>query len=419
MASTSQDSLHQAQPEPASAPQPQPWRGRIFFFIGLIILAFSLRHAVTGISPILTRVQQDVPLGAAGKTLLGMLPTVAFGLAGFIAPPFIRRFGPARLAVVAMALGVIGTVVRVLGDSSTVFLLFGFIALFGMGVGNVVGPPLVKRYFPDRQGTAMTVVTLLTQAGATLPAMLAVPVSDAAGWRVSVGSWALLMVIAAIPWIVASARSRSEATTATAAAPAPQESFGIKKLFSHPVSLGGALFYGMAALNTYAMLAWMPSIFQAQGLDEGQAATMYSVFTFLTLPMALVTPIVTSRIKHPVWVGLFFPLVLIIGYLGLLLAPGAAPVWAVALGLSGGAFPFAMVMFTLRSRTPAGTSAVTGFSLGIGYAFGTVGPFLGGLLSTISGGWTLPLFIFVLASLIMGLGAKLLTGRRVFEDAVR
>lgn len=400
-------------------PAPQPWRGRILYFIGLIIMAVSLRHAVTGISPILNRVQEDVALGTAGATILGMLPTIAFGVAGFVAPTFIRRFGPAKMAVVAMGLGVLGTLLRVVGDSSAGFLAFGAIALFGMGIGNVVGPPLVKRYFPDRQGAAMTVLTLMTQAGATIPAMLAVPMSNAAGWRVSIASYAILMVLAALPWILASVRSgRQDAAAAQAAgASAEGQGFGVKKLFTNPISLGGAIFYGMAALNTYAMLAWMPTIFQAQGLSESEAAGMYSIFTFLTLPMALITPLVATRLKNPFWAGLFFPVVLVIGYLGLLLAPGLPALWAVILGLSGGAFPFAMVMFTLRTRTPGGTSAVTGFSLGIGYAFGTVGPFLGGLLSTVSGGWTLPLWIFIVASVVMMVAARMLTSKRPFEDA--
>ncbi|WP_146232278.1 CynX/NimT family MFS transporter [Streptomyces sp. NWU49] len=403
-----------------SKPEPKPWRGRILYFVGLIIMALSLRHAVTGISPILNRVQEDVALGAAGATVLGMLPTIAFGVAGFVAPIFIRRLGPARMAVVAMALGALGTVLRVLGDSTAGFLVFGAIALFGMGIGNVVGPPLVKRYFPDRQGAAMTVLTLMTQAGATVPAMLAVPMSNAAGWRVSIASYAVLMVLAALPWIAASIRSGKEGSAAAANAggnqPAAQKA-GLRKLFTNPISLGGAIFYGMAALNTYAMLAWLPTIFQAQGLSEAEAAGMYSIYTFLTLPMALITPIVATRMKNPFWLGLLFPAASIIGYLGIMTAPGAAAVWAFVAGISGGAFPFAMVMFNLRTRTPEGSSTVTGFGLGIGYAFGTVGPLLGGLLSALSGGWTVPLLFLIAAAVVMAVAARMLTGNRIFEDA--
>ncbi len=399
---------------PPAQPAPGPWRGRIFYFVGLILLAVSLRHAVTGVSPLLSRISQDIALGAVGTTILGMLPTIAFGLAGFIAPAFIRRFGSAKVAVAALLLGAVGTAVRVLGDSAVGFLAFGAIALFGMGVGNVVGPPLVKRYFPDREATAMSVLTLMTQAGATIPAMLAVPMANAAGWRVAVGSWAALMVLAALPWIHAVVRTGTDA--ADAAEPARAQQFGARTLFTNPISLGGAIFYGMAALNTYAMLAWLPIIFQAQGLTEAAAAGMYSIYTFLTLPMALITPILASRLKHPFVLGALLALASAIGYLGIIAAPSAGAVWAFIAGISGGAFPFAMVMFNRRTRTPDGSAAVTGFSLGIGYAFGTVGPFLGGLLSNLTGGWTAPLLVFVATTAVMIFGAFLLTRDRIFED---
>ncbi|WP_127130986.1 CynX/NimT family MFS transporter [Georgenia sp. SYP-B2076] len=403
---------------PPAGPAPQPWRGRIIYFVGLILLALSLRHAVTGISPLLTRIGEDVALGAAGTTILGMLPTIAFGLAGFIAPALIRRFGPARIAVVALGLGAAGTIARVLGDSAVGFLGFGLLALFGMGMGNVVGPPLVKRYFADRQATAMTVLTLMTQAGATIPAMLAVPMADAAGWRTSVGSYAVLMLLAALPWTLAAVRSGREGQPGATAAATPAQKFGARKLFTNPVSLGGAIFYSMAALNTYAMLAWLPTIFQAQGASEAAAAGMYSIYTFLTLPMALITPIIASKLKNPLWLGVLFPIASVVGYLGIITAPSAGIVWAFIAGISGGAFPFAMVMFNRRTRTPEGSAAVTGFSLGIGYAFGTVGPFLGGLLSNLTGGWTLPLLVFVASAAVMVLGTALLSRDRKFEDTL-
>lgn len=384
-----------------------------------MLLALSLRHAVTGVAPLLSRIEEEIGLGTVGATVLGMLPTIAFGLAGFIAPGFVRRHGPTRVAVVAMLVGAVGTVVRVLGDSDVSFLAFGFVALFAMGVGNVVGPPLVKQWFGDRQAVAMSALTLLTQAGATIPALLAVPLADNLGWRLSVASWAGLMALAALPWIVAVVQERTRAPGATSTTAQRPPKVGLRILLTNPVSLGGAIFYSMAALNTYAMLAWMPVMFQDLGATEAQAAGTYSIFTFLTLPMALITPIVTSRVRRPFIVGLLFPVVLAVGYLGIITAPSAGMLWAFVLGISGGAFPFAMVMFNLRTRTPQGSAALTGFSLGVGYAVGTLGPLLGGLLSSATGGWTVPLLVFVVSAVLMALGASLLTRERLFEDGVR
>lgn len=404
----------EAEQSPPTTAAPAPWAGRLFLLAGVVLLGLSLRHAITAVSPLLSTIQEDVGLGTAGATILGMLPTVAFGVAGFTAPIVIRRLGLPLTAVVALGLGAAGTLIRILGDSSALFLIFGAVALFGMGMGNVVGPPLVKRYFPDRQGAVMSAFVLTMQAGATIPAMLTLPMADAGGWRFAVGGWALLMVFAALPWVGALVKDRGQAE---AASPQGRSAFGLTALARNPVSIGAALFYGMAALNTYALLAWLPIIFQSFGLSQSEAGRMYAVYTFLTLPMALVAPILATRLRNPMPVGVLLSMVAAIGYLGIILAPiSTATLWVVIAGIGGGAFPFALTLFNLRTRTTQGSAAVTGFALGCGYALGTVGPFLGGLLSSSTGGWTVPLLVLAATAIPMTIGAVLLTRDRKFED---
>lgn len=396
----------------------RPWSGRIYLLIGIILLGLSLRHAVTVVAPLLATIKDDIGMQAIGATILGMLPTICFGLAGFLTPLIVRQVGLTQTALLALALGATGTLIRVFAGDSALFLTFGGVALFGMGMGNVVGPPLVKRYFPDRQATAMSFLVLTTQGGATIPAMLAVPIANMSGWRVSVGSWAALMIIAAIPWLAAILQERRSSTEKVAEATSSSSSYSFSVLIRNKVSIGAALFYSMAALNTYAMLAWLPTIFLEQGQTQAQAATMYSIFTFLTLPMALVTPAVASKLKNPFPFGLLLSCVFAVGYLGILFAPASTALfWVILAGIGGGAFPFAMTMFNLRTQSASASAAITGFALGCGYAVGTIGPFLGGLLSSAMGNWTLALLVFAATALPMAIGAYLLTQSGKFEDA--
>ena len=62
----------------------QPWAGRIYLLVGIVLLGLSLRHAVTGVAPLLSKISADIGMGTVGATILGMLPTIAFGLAGFL-----------------------------------------------------------------------------------------------------------------------------------------------------------------------------------------------------------------------------------------------------------------------------------------------------------------------------------------------
>jgi CP family cyanate transporter-like MFS transporter len=111
--------------------------------------------------------------------------------------------------------------------------------------------------------------------------------------------------------------------------------------------------------------------------------------------------------------GLVYP----IGYIGLMVAPEAAMVWAFIMGIGGGAFPFAIAMFNLRTRTPAGSGALAGFAMGDGYLFGTLGPLLGGTLLSATGNWTAALIVFSVTGAGFIIGGRMMTKRgRYLED---
>lgn len=402
------------------------WRGRLLLIAGIVLLGISLRHAVTGMSPFLPQIQEDLGMGTSAATALGMLPTLFFGAAGFIAPVLIRRTSLELTATVAMLLAALGTGLRPVWDSVPLFLVLSAVALFGMGMGNVVGAPLVKKYFADRPAPMLTTFALLMQAGATIPAMLALPLANAGGgWRFSIGSWALLSLVAAVPWIIQLVKvlreqglddgTDPEATTADGPA------LGVADLLRNPISLGTGIFYAMASLNTYAMLAWMPTILQSFGRDEATAATAFSIFTFLTLPLAAISPVVGSKMNNPLPYAAALTLLPAVGFVGLVLVPELYLVWSVLIGLIGGAFPLAIAMFNKRTRTELGSSAVAGFAMGVGYLAGTLGPLLGGWLSTASGSWRLPLTIYAITAVPMLIGAQMMTkpGRYLEDPAYR
>lgn len=405
-----------------SGPRRSLWRGRLLLIVGIVLLGISLRSAVTGMSPFLPEIRDDLGMGASAATLLGMLPTLFFGAAGFAAPVLLRRTSLELTAAAAMSLAVVGLFARSVTDSVPVFLALSAVALFGMGMGNVVGAPLVKRYFPDRPAPMLTAFALLMQAGATIPAMLALPLAEAGGgWRFSIGSWALLSAAAAVPWIAqlvkVSRRVPAGAQATGAGARTRDSRFGLGQLLRNPIAAGTALFYAMASLNTYAMLAWMPTIVRDAGHDEALAATAFSVFTFLTLPLALVSPLVGSKLRNPFPYAAALTILPVAGFLGIALVPGAPVLWAVLIGFIGGAFPLAIAMFNRRTRTEQGSGALAGFAMGVGYLFGTIGPLLGGWFEAATGSWKPALIVYALTALPMLVGAWQMTKPgRYLED---
>jgi CP family cyanate transporter-like MFS transporter len=219
-----------------------------------------------------------------------------------------------------MVMAMAGLLLRSSAGNVGTLLLGSVLALAGMGIGNVVVPPLVKRYFANKVGTMSTLYISVLQLGTMLPALLAVPMANAAGWRVSLGMWALLALAAALPWLVLARRAPKPQADATDPAAQPHG-----KVWRTSLGWSMTLMFGMTSLMTYSMFTWLPRIVVEAGGTPAFGGVMVAVFSALGLLPSLVIPSMAVRMQNP------FPLVLIgffsfvIAFTGLLLAPMKAP----------------------------------------------------------------------------------------------
>ncbi|MEA9845238.1 CynX/NimT family MFS transporter [Xanthomonas campestris] len=378
-------------------------RGRGVVLAAVLLSAFNLRTAVTSLTPLLERIAHEYDFGAPTMGALGMLPTAAFALTGVATPALLRRFGLLQTALIAMGLATIGLLVRPLLPGTGGLLLGSLVALAGMGVGNVVLPPLVKRYFGDRVGGVSTLYITVLQVGTLLPALMAVPVADAWGWRSSMMVWMLPALLALIAWALVHARHRRLAATGPAPVTPTPEAEG--RVARTALGWSMALTFGMTSLVTYSMFTWLPTLFREAGASPAFGGTMVALFSALGMVGALTMPALAVRLRNP------FPIVLLcaachlVAFAGLWWAPLAVPIlWVTLLGLGPSTFPLALVLVNQRSRTAAGSAALSGFSQGMGYLVSCLGPFLFGWLHAHRGGWTSP-FLFLAACIVIQLVA--------------
>lgn len=375
------------------APRTDSLRDAVAFpvvaLVGVILVSLNLRTAVTSLSPLLGVIDAEIGLGSSGMGLLGMVPTAMFAAWGVLTPIVLRRWGLEAVTVVAMVAAAVGQVVRALAHDPWVMGAGSLIALAGMGIGNVVAPPLVKKYFPRHVAAVSMVYITGLQLGTVVPALVAVPVEEAAGWRVSIGWWAALAVVAAVPWIVQILRpgvrtgTPGAGTGSGTGAGSAGSAMPVERIrpWRSPVGVALALFFGTNSLCTYAFFTWLPAVAESIGMTRAEGGLALAVYSAIGLVAALVVPWAAGRFEDPYPVVVVSVVAYLAGFAGLLWAPGVAPwVWICLLGVGPSTFPLCLTLINLRTRTQAGSAALSGFAQGVGYTAACLGPIVFGML---------------------------------------
>ncbi|WP_029263718.1 MULTISPECIES: MFS transporter [unclassified Microbacterium] len=414
------------------------WHGRALALVGIVLVAFSLRSAVASLSPVIDHVAADFPVPTAVVGLIGAAPPVCFALFGLLTPLLERRFGLERMAVAAITLMALGMLLRGFAVDSTSLLAATVVVFAGVGSGNVLLPPLVKKYFPDRLGIVMTIYSTTLAVSTFLPPLAAVPVADTLGWRVSLGMWGIVAGIALVPWVALLLKNGSrrdepvkteflvpdptdgvddfQDAVATATGPIssqPANRRHFARLWRLPLAWALAVVFGASSTMAYVSFAWMPTMLvDIGGVTPATAGFLLSLFALIGLPCSLLVPILVVRFQatRP----LFFVAVIggLVGLTGLLLFPTVAlPLWVSIFGLTAIMFPLSLVLLSIRARTSESAVALSGFVQSIGYAIAATFPLLIGLLHETTAGWQIPLLV-IAGVLIVAIPAGIVAGRR-------
>ncbi|WP_225448308.1 MFS transporter [Streptacidiphilus sp. P02-A3a] len=398
-----------ADPAARSAARSAAPLARTLLLVAIAAAAFNLRPTVASFGPLLDQVRGSLHMSPAIAGVLTALPSLCFALVGLCAPALARRIGPSAAVCAGMAAIALGLAARVLAPNSAVFLLLSAVALAGIAVSNVLMPVLVKRYFPDRVGPVTGLYSMSLAVGTAAAAALAVPLTSAlgGGWRVGLGVWSLAAVVALLLWLarLAVARrlpdpARAEPAVADRPAAAPM------RLGRSRTAWALTFFFGLQATAAYAIMGWLPQIFQDAGISAAESGVLLAVTMVVSAPLAFVIPTYAARRPNQSPIVVALAVCGLIAYAGLAFAPAAAPwVWAVLAGLSGCAFPLALTMIGLRSRSPEGVARLSAFCQGLGYLVSVPGPVLIGVLYQREHGWYGPLAllaVLLVAQLVAG-----------------
>lgn len=374
----------------AEARQQTGRSGQALLVCGLLVVAANLRPALTSVGPVLDKIQADFGLAPAVAGLLTTLPLLAFAAISPVVPRLAARWGPDRTLGGALVVLALGVAVRWVPNASG---LFAGTVLIGSGiaVGNVLLPSLIKRDFPTRVGLLTSAYAAVMGGVAAVASGVAVPISQVApgGWYTALGCWIVLALAAILLWLPQLVRSRT-----------PAEQRRRRQLPSRSVlAWAVTAFMGFQSLGFYVVITWLPQVFQDSGVSAAAAGWLLFLFQVVAVLTSLAIPAVLRRVRDQRGVATTCSLVMLVGYLGLLVAPKWALLWSVVLGLGGGAcLVLALAFLSLRARDATAAGALSAMAQSIGYLLAAVGPVLFGLLHSVSSGWKAPMILMCVAA---------------------
>ncbi|NNC22572.1 MFS transporter [Salinisphaera sp. USBA-960] len=367
-------------------PTQEPRIRRLLTLAGLLLVALNLRPAITSVSPVLSRIGQDLQLAATGQGILTTLPVFFLGVAAPLAPRLARKIGPERavLAVLAaLALVLIGR-----PYIGLVGLFLGTAVAGGcIGVLNVLLPSLVKRDFPRNVGLATGLYTMFLNLGASLAAGVTEPLRLNFGdWRPALAFWLVPAVIAGLAWF---------AQMHTVHKPS-KPSGRPRHLYRNVLAWQVTAFMALQSSLAYIVFGWLPTILADRGMAPVLAGLALSISVLLQVVSAVAVPAIAARMKDQRAALALVVAVTLIGLSGCLYAPiSSIWVWVVVLGLGqGGSFAMALTLLALRASDADTAAELSGMAQGIGYVVAASGPLAVGLLHQAFGGWLMTGVLF-------------------------
>ncbi|WP_165064777.1 MFS transporter [Marisediminicola senii] len=397
---------------PGRARSASPW----LLILCIALIGTVLRGPIVAVAPVIEAIRADFALTAGQAGLLTSIPVLCFALVTPIAVAVMKRMGADAAITLCLAGVVLGTLVRSADGIAAAIVGTVIIGAF-ITIGNVVVPVVIRRDFSAaRVGIATGVYTAALNIGSTVTSIGTAPIAEAVGWQLALVAWVGFAVVALAAWFfVAGSR-------------------GVPRLRRIPRDIGGAPMVGGMdatadadplprvwrsltvvmltiafcgqAFSYYGVTAWLPTILVDQnGFSVAEAGASSSLFQVGAVAGALGVPLLLSRLRPT---GTF----LVLGALwasvpiGLIVAPDLWALWCTLGGVAqGGGITVIFVLIVRIAGSDSHASRLSATVQGVGYAVAATSPTVLGFVHDISGSWTAPLLVVLVAVLaFVGLG---------------
>jgi CP family cyanate transporter-like MFS transporter len=380
-----------------------------WLLVAILVAALNLRLGVASPGPVMETIRADTGMSSGLAGVLITIPFACMSAFAFAGLPLIRRSSPYGVILLALVLIGAGTLARAVAPTPVLLIAATVPIGIGSSLAGVALPVVVKQHFHRHSGAVTAAYVSSFSIGVAVIAGTIDPLADAlGGWREAFAISAVPALIAAVVWAAAMrAVGRSGAVGTDELEPAGAAVASGR--LPDRVELTAAASFGLQSMCYAGLVGWIAALYVDAGWSERTAALATASLGLFVIPGSLLfAQLSQGRDRRP-WLAVTIA-VMAVGLFGIALAPEAAPVaWLVAVGGGGGAALALQLVMPIDLRASAdGVARLTAWMLGLGYLLSAISPTLVGVLRDATGGFTVPITVLAVLSLLGIVAAFLL-----------
>ncbi len=360
-----------------------------FLITGIILIAVNLRTSIASVGPLIPFIRADLGLSNGLAGFLTTLPLLTFATFSLFAPAIGKRLGMGRAIFLAMILLAFGMILRVLGGIELLLIGTGITGI-GIVIANVLLIPLIKVRLPQKLGLMTALMATIMSLFAAIAAGLSVPlaVDLDLGWRGSLASWSVFILIALVLWIPQIRRPKAGLD----ASQSPAKNVWKSKLAWHVT-----LFMGCQSVMYFTLTAWLPDMLISRGWSPVEAGAVSAVMQLLGLIGSYFAPAILIRQKQQSTFTLIVGIMYLFGFTGLFFHLE----WLTYLSLSiigigmGASLSIGYTLISLRTSEDTTTAKLSAMVQSSGYYLAALGPMLFGVSLDLFNNWNFLIFFML------------------------
>ncbi|MGM8213699.1 CynX/NimT family MFS transporter [Virgibacillus sp. W0430] len=383
-------------------------QNHILLFIGVVLIGFNLRPAITSVGPLMGMIRDDIGFSNWSVGLLTSLPLIAFAVISPVVPKLANRFSNEIALIIGLCFLFIGIGIR---SVSIIFFLFLGTLFIGLGIAvcNVLLPGVVKEKYPAKVAIMTSIYSTAMGIFAASASGLSIPFAENLqfGWQATLLIWGIPAFVAIIIWVRLAIKGKATRREVEVEFVTSKDN----RIWTSFLAWKVALYMGLQSFLFYVTISWLPEILHAYGVSIATAGWMLSYTQFIGLPASFFVPVIAARFQSQRWIVFALCVMYLIGaggllagtsYIGMILS-----VTLIGISMSG-CFALALSFLGMRARNARQSAELSGMAQSFGYSLAAIGPMLIGFLFDLTHAWTVPLLTLMIVSILVmyfGMGA--------------